>query len=65
MEKSSSKREIATEGMYNMEPNDKRKNICMRKSEVSVERISVCYVNEQLKENSIYTVCHAPIPVTS
>ena len=38
----------------NPELNDLRKIICLSKSEVSVERISVCNVNEQLAEHSIH-----------
>ena len=33
---------------YNAELNDERKIICLRKSEVSVERISVCNVTEKI-----------------
>ena len=36
-----------------MELNDLRKIICLRKSEVSVERISVCSVIENLAEHDI------------
>ena len=36
------------------ELNDLRKINCLRKSEVSVERISVCNVTENLAENSIH-----------
>ena len=38
----------------NTELNDLRKNICLRKSEVSVERISVCNVVEILEEHGIH-----------
>ena len=48
----------------NTELNDLRKIIYFRKSEVSVERISVCNTTENLVEHGI-PVCHAPIPVTS
>ena len=48
----------------NTKLNDSRKNIYLRKSDVSVERISVCNVIEQLAEH-VYTVCHASIPMTS
>ena len=40
--------------------NDMRKTICLKKTEVSVERISVCNVTEKLKEHGI-PICHAPI----
>ena len=33
---------------YSMQLNDLRKFICLKKSEVSVERISVCNVTEKL-----------------
>ena len=36
--------------MFNTELNDFRKYICLRKSKLSVERISVCYVFENLAE---------------
>ena len=38
----------------NTELNDFRKVICLRKSELSVERISVCNVTENLAEHGIY-----------
>ena len=38
--------------------------LCLRKSEVSVERISVCNVYKNW-ESMAYTVCHAPILLTS
>ena len=38
----------------NTEINDLRKIICLRKPEVSVERISVCNVIENLAEHSIH-----------
>ena len=41
--------------------NDLKNSICLRKSEVSVERISDYNVIETLA----YTVCHAPIQMTS
>ena len=34
--------------------NDLRKGMCLRKSEVSDERISVCYVIEKLLEHDIH-----------
>ena len=40
----------------NMDLNEFRKVICLRKSEVSVERISVCNVIENLGSIA-YTVC--------
>ena len=43
----------------NIEYNDLRKNICLRKSDVSV---SVCNAMENLAEKA-YTVCHDPIPM--
>ena len=36
------------------ELNDLKKNICLRKSEVCVERISVCHVVENLEEHGIH-----------
>ena len=39
---------------YNTELNGMRKIICLRKSEVSVEKNSVCNVNENLAEHGIY-----------
>ena len=39
---------------YNKELNDLRKNICDRKSEVSVERNSVCHEIEHLMEHGIH-----------
>ena len=39
--------------ILNTELNDLRKNICLRKSEVSVERISVCNAIENLAEHGI------------
>ena len=38
----------------NTEWNDLRKIICLRKSEVSVERVSVCKVIENLAEHGIH-----------
>ena len=38
----------------NTESNDLRKNFCVRKSEVSVERISVSNVIENLAEHGIH-----------
>ena len=40
--------------IFNSELNDLRKNICLRKSEVSVERISVCNFIENLEEHGIH-----------
>ena len=40
--------------MYNTEFNDLRKIICLRESEVSVDRISVCDVIKNLAENGIH-----------
>ena len=40
--------------LRNTELNDLRKSSCMRKSEVSVERISVRNVNENLAEHGIH-----------
>ena len=37
---------------------------CLRKYEVSVERISVCNVIK-IWRSMAHTVCHAPMPVTS
>ena len=48
----------------NTELNDLRKTICLRKSEVSDERISFCNVIENWRRMA-YTVDHAPIPLTS
>ena len=42
---------ISFGGIYNMELTDLRIIICLRKSEVSVERISVCNVTENLAEH--------------
>ena len=39
---------------YNTELNDMRIIICLRKSEVTVERISVCNVIEKLMEYAIH-----------
>ena len=36
------------------ERNDLRKIICLRKSEVSVVRISVCYITENMVEHGIH-----------
>ena len=41
---------------YNMELNDLRIIICLRKSEVTVERISVCNVTEKLLEHGIHSL---------
>ena len=41
------------ERTYNTELNDLKKIICLRKSEVSVVRISICYVVENLAEQGI------------
>ena len=40
--------------IYNTESNDLRKIICLRKSEVTVGRISVCNVIENLAEHGIH-----------
>ena len=40
--------------LYNTELHDLRKIICLRKSEVSGERISVCNVIENLVEHGIH-----------
>ena len=48
----------------NTELNDLRMIICVRKPEVFVERISVCFVNEKLVEHGLH-VCHASMPVAS
>ena len=40
----------------NTELNDLRIIICLRKSEVTVERISICNVNEKLMEHGIHYV---------
>ena len=45
------------------ELNDLKKIICLRKSDVSVERISVCYV--KFWGSIAYTVLHALIPIYS
>ena len=48
------------------ELNNLRKIICLRKSEVSVERISVCSVMSLKTWRSMdYTVCYALVPVAS
>ena len=44
--------------------NDLRIIICSRNSEVFVERISVCNVDETLEEHGIHS-CHAPEPTAS
>ena len=44
--------------------NELRKNICLRKSEVSVERVSVCNVTENLAEHGIHCL-PCSIPMTS
>ena len=52
----------------NTELNDLRKIIGLRKSEVSVERISACNIIEKMTEHGqqlAYTVCQAPISMTS
>ena len=46
------KRHIKTK--LNIELNDLRLIICLRKYEVTVERISVCYVIEKLMEHGIH-----------
>ena len=40
--------------VFNTELNGSRKIVCLRKSEVSVERISVCNVIENLAERNIH-----------
>ena len=47
--------------MFKSESNDFRKFICLRKYEVSVERISACIVFENLAEHGIYCL---PWPYT-
>ena len=47
-------RQDQLENATNAELNDLRKIICLRKSEVSVERISACDVNENLVEHGIH-----------
>ena len=42
--------------LYNTELNDLRKIICLRKSEVSVDRISVCYI-KNLAEHCLPCSC--------
>ena len=42
--------------------NDLRKFICLRKSEVSVERISVCNVTENLAEHGIHRLIIDRLP---
>ena len=51
--------------MVNYGINDSRKIMCSRTSEVSVERITVCYVIENLTEHDIQCTCHVPIFMTS
>ena len=53
---------------YSTALNDLRKIICLGKSEVSVERISYCneaVVRLKIWWSMAYTVCHAPMPMTS
>ena len=50
--------------VLNLELNDLRKNICLRKSEVSGEKIPGIMSLKKLWSMA-YTACHAPIPVTS
>ena len=45
--------EIRT-SIYNMESNDLRKIICVRKSEVSCERFSVFNVDKKVEEHGIH-----------
>ena len=40
--------------MYNMDLNDSRIIICLRKLEVTVKRIPVCNVTEKLMEHGIH-----------
>ena len=49
----------------NTELNDLRIIICLRKSEVAVEKNSVCNVNAKLMEHGIHCLSHAPKPMTS
>ena len=51
----------AAEGTFNTKLNDLRKKFWLRKSEVTVERISVCNVFENLAEHGIY---YLPCSVT-
>ena len=48
----------------NTELNNLRNIICLRKSDISIERISICNVIENWWSMA-YTVCHAPIQMTS
>ena len=48
----------------NTELNDLRKLVSLRKSEVSVGRLSVCKVIEDLRSMA-HTVCYAPISIAS
>ena len=45
---------FVNEKFYTSELNDLRKIICLRKSEVSVESISVCYVTEKSEKHGIH-----------
>ena len=45
---------VANRVMENTELNDLRIIICLKKSDVTVERISVCNVTEKLMEHSIH-----------
>ena len=45
--------------MFDTNLNDLRKNICLRISESSVERISVCNVIENLAEHDIHCLLFA------
>ena len=47
---------MSLESKFNIELNDLRKNICLRKSDVSVERISVGNVTENLAGHGILCV---------
>ena len=42
--------------IFNSELNDLRKIICLRKSEISVERFSVCNIIENLEEHGIHSL---------
>ena len=39
-----------------MELNDLRKIICLKKSEISIERITVCNVTENMAEHGIHSM---------
>ena len=50
--------------MLNAELNDVMKHIFMRKSDVSLEKNSICNVSEKLAEHGRHC-CYAMIPMTS